>query len=211
MRLTVLGATGRTGRHLVRQALDAGHHVTAVVRDPARLDPADHPLLEAVTADPLDPAALAPAVDGRDAVLSALGPNNRADGTVCADGARSAVKAMRAVGVGRLVVVSASGPFIDDGDGPFTRVVFKPLLRRLFLDTPFTDLENAEREIRASGLDWTLVRPPRLTEGKPRPYRTVLDRNVRGGTTLSRADLATAVLNALADPATVHHHVSVGY
>ncbi|MDX6741907.1 NAD(P)-dependent oxidoreductase [Actinocorallia sp. A-T 12471] len=211
MHLTVLGASGRTGRQIVRQALDAGHRVTSVVRDPARLDPARHPSLEAFTADPLDPVALAPAVAGRDAVISALGPNSRADGVICTAGARAAIAAARETGTRRLVVITGAGAFIDDGDGPFTRAVFKPLLRRLYLGAQFTDFENAEREVRASALDWTLVRPPRLTDGPARPYRTAVDRNIRGGLTLSRASLATAVLALLPDPATTHHHISAAH
>jgi putative NADH-flavin reductase len=71
MRLTIFGASGQTGRHLLTQALDAGHNVTAVVRDPTRL-PLRHQRLQVLAADPLDPAAIAPAVAGADAVLSAL-------------------------------------------------------------------------------------------------------------------------------------------
>jgi putative NADH-flavin reductase len=74
MRLTVVGASGKTGRHLVEQALHAGHTVTAVVRNPTRL-PIRHQRLQVVTADVLDPAAIQPAVAGADAVISALGPH----------------------------------------------------------------------------------------------------------------------------------------
>jgi putative NADH-flavin reductase len=79
MRLTVFGASGQTGRHLIQQALDAGHTVTAVVRDPTRL-PIRHQRLQVVTADVLDPAAIQPAVAGADAVISALGHTPHATG-----------------------------------------------------------------------------------------------------------------------------------
>src|SRR3984893_16826544 len=74
MKLTILGATGATGTTLTGQALAAGHEVTAVVRDPARLAVPAHPRLRIVTADVMDPASIPPAVDGADAVLSAVGP-----------------------------------------------------------------------------------------------------------------------------------------
>ena len=74
MKLTILGATGATGTTLTGQALAAGHEVTAVVRDPARLAVPAHPRLRTVTADIMDPASIAPAIDGADAVLSAVGP-----------------------------------------------------------------------------------------------------------------------------------------
>lgn len=210
MRVTVFGATGGTGRQVVRRALAAGHEVTAVVRGGSRLEVADHALLRVVTADPMDPAAAEGAVRGGDAVVSALGPRGRAATTVCSDGARSITAGMRAAGVGRLVVVTASGPVVDEGDGPFSRALVKPILAR-YLRGPFADFPRTEGIVRASGLDWTVLRPPRLTDGRSRPYRSAVDRNVRGGFTLARTDLARAVLAALADPTTIGHTVGLGY
>ncbi|WP_428966725.1 NAD(P)-dependent oxidoreductase [Micromonospora fluostatini] len=210
MRLTVFGATGRTGRHLVDQALADGHEVTAVVRDPARLASAGHPRLVPVVADALDPESIAVSVTDQDAVISTLGRRARTDGSVCADGARAISTAMRATGTSRLIVVTASGPVVDEGDDAFTRLVFKPVLRR-FLAAEFADFTRAERVVRDSGLDWTIVRPPRLTNGRRRPYRTALDRNIRGGTSIARADVAHAILAALGDPATIGHTVGLGY
>jgi putative NADH-flavin reductase len=79
MRLTIFGASGNTGRHLLEQALDAGHTVIAVVRDSTRL-PIRHQRLQVVVVDVLDPAAIGPAVAGADAVISALGPRPHATG-----------------------------------------------------------------------------------------------------------------------------------
>ena len=81
MKLTILGATGATGTCLTSQALAAGHEVTAVVRDPARLAVAAHPRLRTVTADVMDPASIAPAIAGADAVISAVGPRGTAPRT----------------------------------------------------------------------------------------------------------------------------------
>lgn len=210
MRLAVFGATGGTGQHLVRQALAAGHHVTAVVRDPARLRHADHPRLEPVVADVMNPESIRPVVTGQDAVVSALGPRARTDASVCADGARAIITAMRAANIRRLIVVTASGHVIDAGDGPATRLLVKPLLRR-YLRQGFADFGRTEQAIGESGLDWTIMRPPRLTDGRRRLYRTAVDRNVRGGITIARADLAHAMLAALDDPATAGHTIAVGY
>ncbi|MBE1486393.1 NAD(P)-dependent oxidoreductase [Plantactinospora soyae] len=96
MCVTVFGATGGTGQHLVRQALAAGHHVTAVVRNPARLNHADHPRLEPVIADAMDPDAIGETLTGQDAVVSVLGPRVRGDVSVCADGARAIVATLDA-------------------------------------------------------------------------------------------------------------------
>ncbi|MFI7549356.1 NAD(P)-dependent oxidoreductase [Micromonospora sediminimaris] len=210
MRLTVFGATGRTGRHVTRQALAAGHQVTAVVRDVARLPQIDHPRLEPVLADAMNPEAIRPTVTGRDAIVSALGPRARTDASVCSDGTHAIITAMRAEGIRRLIVVTASGHVIDAGDGPLTRAVLKPMLRR-YLREGFADFARTERAVRDSGLDWTIMRPPRLTDGRHRPYRTAIDRNVRGGFTIARVDLAHATLTALDDPTTAGHTISLGY
>lgn len=212
MKLTVLGATGGTGRHVVRRALDAGHHVTAVVRDPARLAIGAGDRLEVVTADSLDPEAIGPAVSGRDAVIDTLGPRPKDTSGICSRGAASAVAAMTAGARGaRLIVVSGSVHARDAGDGPITRYVLKPVIGRLVLKDQVDDFQRTERIVFDSGLRWTVMRPPQLVDGDRRPYRTAIDRNVRGGLKISRADLADAIMVALADPKTVGHIVGMGY
>ncbi|GAA0324174.1 SDR family oxidoreductase [Actinoallomurus spadix] len=211
MRLTILGATGGTGTQLVRQALERGHEVTAVVRDPARLDVPAHERLDVVTADVMDPAAVTPAVAAADAVVSALGHRGTGPTTVCRDGARSAIAAMSETGVRRFLMVSAAGMVTDPGDGPLTRYVAKPILQRI-LRNGFADMRRAEEEVRGSDLDWTIVRPPRLTdkEGTGR-YHTAADRSIRGGVSISRADLATGILAMVPDGSTVRRHVWIAH
>ncbi|GLF95030.1 NAD(P)-dependent oxidoreductase [Streptomyces yaizuensis] len=210
MRYTVFGATGGTGRQLVRQALAAGHQVTAVVRDPDRLPVREHERLEVVVAGVTDQEALRPAVAGRDAVLSALGaPTNKAVGIASA-GTRAILGALDAEGVRRLVVVSAApvGP-PPDGEGPLYRLVLLPLVRRAFRDV-YADLAVMENEIRAGGTDWTVVRPPRLTDGPPTStYQTRFGGAVTGSHTVSRADVAQAMLALVEDPAAVRQVVGV--
>jgi uncharacterized protein YbjT (DUF2867 family) len=208
MQITVFGATGRIGTHVVRQALEAGHKVVAVVRDPARLDVAATPALRVHAAAVLEPDSVTPAVDGSDAVVSALGPHGRGPTTVCSDGTRAELAAMAATGVRRLVVVSANGAYVDAGDNLLNRLVVKPLLGRL-LREGFIDTRRSDEQVRASDTDWTIVRPPRLTDGAHRPYRTALDRNI--GITIARTDVAAAILAALADDATIGHTLGVGY
>lgn len=208
MKLTVFGASGGTGSQVVIQALGAGHDVVAVVRDPARL-PDRHQNLTVVTADVLRPADIAEAVTGRDVVVSALGHSRRkqerktASRTLLADSARSITTAMRNTGSRRLVIVSASGPFPDEGDGLVVRYVAKPLLIRTVFAVPWRDTAAMEEVVRASGLDWTALRPPRLTD-KPLTgrYRTREGINLRGGLLVSRADVAHLALAAAEDPAT---------
>lgn len=209
MRLTVFGASGGTGTHVVRRALAAGHEVVAVVREPARLALPAQAGLEVFRADPMDAEEIFPAVDGADAVISALGPRGRGPTTVCSAGVRSELQAMGKAGVSRLVVISASGAYIDAGDGPVTSMVLKPLLQRVLRES-LADVRRMEDEVRSSAVDWTIMRPPQLTNGSRRGrYRAAVDRNV--GSRISRADLADAILSALGDPATAGHSIGVGY
>ncbi|MBN6034703.1 NAD(P)-dependent oxidoreductase [Amycolatopsis sp. 195334CR] len=199
MKITVFGATGATGQHVLEQARAAGHQVTAVVRDPSKVRGTD---LTVVEADTMDPAAIEPAVAGADAVISALGTRNgRGPTTVCTDGATSIVRAMTAAGTRRLVVVSAAG-LAKDNDDPFTRVLVKPIVQRM-LRHPFADMTRMEALVRASDLDWTIIRPPMLTEGPRGAYRTEVDTGVRSGMRISRANLAHAILLATPDERTV--------
>jgi putative NADH-flavin reductase len=209
MKVTVFGATGGVGSEVVRQAVAAGHEVVAVVRDPARLTVPVGPGLGVVTADVMEPAQIGPAVKGADAVVSALGPRKGGPATVLSDGIRSILTAMADTGVRRLVAVSASGAFIEPSDPFVIRVVVKPLLGRLLRDAQ-ADTRQMETEIWASSSDWTLMRPPQLTNRPARGrYRRMIDHNV--GRSIARADLADAILAALADPATIGHTVGVGY
>ena len=208
MKLTIFGASGATGTSLVQQALAAGHEVTAVVRDPARLAIPAHQRLKVVTADVLDPAAISPAVDGADAVISAVGPGTVAS-TLRQDSTRSIIQAMQKAGTRRLLTVSGS-VVADEGESAFMRYLLKPLARRTFLRHVCADMRQAENEIRASNLDWTIFRPPSLTDkAAKRTYRTAFDRNLPHGFTISRADLAACMLTLLDDPATRHRHVAI--
>jgi putative NADH-flavin reductase len=208
VRLTVFGATGGTGTQVVRQALARGYEVTAVVRDPSRL-PATGDGLRVVQADVMDPAGILDPLERADAVVSALGVRRGQPATVCGDGITSILAAMGKTGVRRLVAVSASGPYVDAGDGPITRYVAKPLVQRI-LREGFIDFDRMERLIRAGDRDWTIMRPPQLTNrpatGK---YRRALDLNIRGGIRIRRADLATATLDCLTDPSTIRHTIGV--
>ncbi|MGC4937250.1 NAD(P)-dependent oxidoreductase [Kribbella sp. DT2] len=202
MKLTVFGASGGIGTELVRQALAAGHEVTAVVRRAGTLDAAAQPGLREVVADVMDPEAVAPTVKGQDAVVSALGPRAGGPTTVNGDGSASIITALQATGVRRLLVISMAA-IHTKGDDPFTRFVVKPLLG-YFLRYGAADSRRMESQVRASGLDWTIVAPPQLLDkpakGKVRSRR---ERTVPGGFRITRADVAAYLLTAIDDPAEV--------
>ena len=210
MKLTIFAATGGIGRHLLDQAIAAGDDVTAVVRDPGRLPGR----VRAVTADLAapDPAVLEAAVAGADAVLSGLGPRSKADAGITSRGTRAIVAAMQAAGPRRLVIVSAAPvgtvpspgrpnpPRHDAGDGFWMRHVFSHVAMALYREH-YADLALTEDIVRDSGLDWTIVRPPKLT-GKPLTgtYRTAYGQNLRGGWSVPRADVARYMLRVIGEP-----------
>lgn len=208
MQLTVFGATGGTGTEVVRQALEAGHQVTAVVRDPARLSAPSAEGLTVIPADVTDAEAITASLQAADAAVSALGHRRGGSATICTEGIRAILAAMEKSDVRRLVAVSASGLFSETGEPPLTRYVAKPLLQVL-LKSGMADAHRMEDLITESTADWTIMRPSRLLNRPRRPYRTSLDRYVSAQ--IGRADLADAILKALGDPATIGHRVNVGY
>jgi len=221
MKLTIFAATGGIGQQILEQAVAAGHDVTAVVRNPGNLAGG----VRAIQADlaTADAEALAPAVAGADAVLSGLGPRSKAEYGIVTTGTRAITGAMQATGVRRIVVVSAAPvgtvpapgrpepPKHDPGDGFFMRHVLSPMVKAAF-GKSYADLAQMEDELASSGLDWTVVRPPRLTS-KPLTgsYRRADGQNVKRGVFISRADVAHLMLAVLGEPGTVKQVVSLAY
>ena len=222
MKLTIVAATGGIGRELVEQALAAGHDVTAVARTPGRLPPAPIRVVAADLAAP-DPAVLRTAVAGADAVLSGLGPRSKADAGITWRGTQAVTEAMQAAGVRRIVVVSAApiGTVAspgrphphrhDPGDGVVMRYLAAPIVRAVFRAN-YAGLARMEDILRHSDLDWTAVRPPRLTSrAMTGRYRTAVGRNVRRGLVISRADVAHGMLRAIGDPQAFRQTIAVAY
>lgn len=194
MKITVFGATGGTGKQVVEQALAAGHHVTALVRDPAKLA-INNPALTVRRGNVLEPEDVFNAVSGAEAVIVSLGSTaNNPDGVV-AKGTANVVDAMQKAGVARLIVVTSLGVGESKDQVPF---FFKALMATALRKT-MQDKEAQEKLVKASGLDWTIVRPGGLTDG-PRTgqYRYGLDPKLVAGQ-VSRADVAEFVLKQLTD------------
>lgn len=184
--LVVLGASGRTGRLVVEQALAAGHSVTALVRSPEKLT-LRHPKLRVVVGDATDPSALSRALEGADAVISALGSR----GSVIADSSRALVAAAHQAGVGRVVVLS-SWLVQQDHMAALTRV-----LTGIAMGSLITDKAAGEELIRDSDLDWTIVYPSVLTDGPAVGSVVLPDGATRGiSERISRADVAAWLVDA---------------
>jgi putative NADH-flavin reductase len=222
MKLTIVAATGGTGRHLLDQALAAGHDVTAVARNPNDLPRQARVVKADLHAAPH--AVLTSAVAGADAVISCLGPRGNAEAGIAPAGTRALVDAMKAAGLWRLVVISSESkstipspgrpnpPRHDPGEGVILRYLLGSLARRIFLRAQYADLGVMEDVVRDSGLDWTIVRPALLTN-KPATgtYRTATGQKPRGGFTISRADLADFMLRAVQQPDTIGKAITITY
>ncbi len=193
MRLALLGGTGRIGGLLLARALESDHKVTALARNPDALTAAAG--LTVVGGDATDAQAVIATVQDADAVLSALGPHGAKTPALLERAARSTVLAMSKTGVRRLICVSAAGAFVEDD--PNMNALVKFVLPKVFA-TPFADVRAMELVIRASDLDWTLVRPTRLVNGGATGrYRTAPDYPPPGGRKISRADVAHFIGAAL--------------
>lgn len=209
MRLLILGATGKTGRLLVRQALDRGHTVTAFARHPADVT-AQHPQLRVAQGDILDRESIDAAVQNQDAVLSALGVETLRANTILSDGTRNVIAAMQRHGPRRLIVISSLG--VGESAGQLGWL-YNRLLIPLLLRNIFADKELQERYIVRSDLDWTIVRPGALSNGaRTGHYQhgfSPNDRSIRAR--IARADVADFMLALLDDPASIHQAIGVSY
>lgn len=197
MKIAIFGGTGRTGRHVVEQALAAGHDVVALTRDPQKLASAGQ-RLTVVQGDARDAAAVARVVAGAEAVVSVLGPtSNRAERAVT-EATRNILAAMTQHGIRRLVLSTGAGvrdP--NDAPGPVDRLI--GVLLKLVSRNVYEDMAGAVDVVRASDVDWTIVRVPMLTDG-PRSGRVAAAYVGKGtGMRISRADLAAFLLEQVED------------
>jgi len=207
MKIIVFGATGGIGRQVVEQALAANHQVTAVARRPAAIT-TQHERLQVIRGDVLEPDTFKQALAGQDAVVSALGVVSREPTTLYSAGNANIMQAMQSAGVRRIMCISATGL----NPGPrLQRLIAKPLLWMAF-GNMYSDLVRMENVVKASGLDWTIIRPPRLTDG-PRTghYQIVINKQLSHGMLLSRADVADFIVNHLQDRATYCGMVEIAY
>ena len=195
--LLVLGANGPTGRRVVRQALDRGHRVEALTRHPESFPIVDD-RLHVVAGDATDPAVVDAAVATADAVVCAIGASfTRKPVDVYSASARLVVDAMRHNARRRLVVVTSQG--VDTShrrDGLANRLSYR-VMRRIVGRTVYDDMERMESLVRDSDLDWTIVRPPGLTN-EPGTGYAVAETSI-DGPICARDDLAVMLLDQLAD------------
>jgi len=193
MNIVVFGATGKTGLEIVKQALEGGHEVTAFVRDPARLA-IENINLNVITGDVFDPASVAQAIKGQDAAVCALGAgSDLKKTTVRTIGTINIISGMQQNNVKRLLVITAMGV----GESWDTLSMFNKFFFATLLKSSRVDHEAQETVVKASGLDWTIIRPSGLIDasrtgvydfGEDIPAKT---------SKIARADVADLILKEL--------------
>jgi len=194
MHIAIFGASRGVGRAAVDAAVLAGHSVTAFSRTSWT------PTSDAVTVvagDALDPGLVLPALAGADAVLVSLGVTPRQRSTpedICSRGTRTIVEAMKASAIERLLIVTSYGVGDTRSRTPFLFSIFaKTILRGIMADK-----ELQEREVRASGLRWTIVQPLGLTDDPATGHPYVATDGSRTTDRISRADVGAVCIDALA-------------
>ena len=206
MKLVMLGATGRVGVQLVQQALERGHSVTAFVRSAERLAPFAK-RIHILQGNLLSSDRLGEVLQGHDIVLSSFGPRQpipRTDTGLLRNFALALTAAMSNGGPRRAVVLSAAFLFKD--------AIIPPayLVGRLLLPGHVSDLFHMESIVRESGLEWTIVRPPRFTDGSHNQSYRVLENHLPfAGFTISHFDVADFMLRAAEDRGFVRKIVGI--
>lgn len=202
MRLAVFGGTGKTGRHLLEQALAAGHDVTALVRSPEKLSIGSD-RLEVVVGDALNKDDVVKTVKGTEAIISLIGPTKGGAKDVTSRSTEHILSAMEAHNVSRIVVASVGGiPTPDDQRGFLGRVAGS--LIKVLLGDMFVDRERQLELLRESGREWVALRYPRLTD-EPATGEYELSYDVKPSYRISRGDVARAMLDQVTDDAYVGH------
>jgi uncharacterized protein YbjT (DUF2867 family) len=198
VKLFVIGATGRTGQEIVRQAIARNHHVTAFVRSPENIS-LKNERLTVLKGNVMDENELFRAVQNHDAVVSTLGPREVfKPSSMLHDSAVATTRAMNRAGVKRLVVLSAAAHF----PGLLNRIA------SFIMRNHMRDSLAMETVVQASGLDWAIARPPRLTPEDYSTYRSREDAAPRMGFSLSRKAVAAFMLDAIEQKK--HFHQIVG-
>ena len=201
--IALFGGTGRTGTHVLEQALAAGHAVRMLARRPDAVAAAsDH--LVVVGGDVLDAAAVAETLTGADVVVSVFGQVKGSPPTLQTDGTRNIVAAMKDLGLSRIITLSGGGLPSQEHDRPKTAdKIIRFLLQRISPQV-LADAEGHLDVLRESRLDWTVVRGPRLTDATPTGTYRVGWVGVNASTQIARGDLARFILTQIDDREFVH-------
>lgn len=201
--IALFGATGKTGRHVLAQALEVGHTVRALARRPESLE-TSHERLTVIPGDVLDPAAVRETMRGADVVVSVFGQVKGSPPTLQTDGTQNIVDAMAEQGIRRIISLSGGGLPAERHDQPKAPdKIIKWLLQRISPQV-LADAESHLAVLQKSGLDWTVARGPRLTDAPATGSYRVGWVGVNASTQIARGDLASFILTQFDDTTFVH-------
>jgi putative NADH-flavin reductase len=208
--IIVFGASGGTGLEVVEQALEAGHHVTVLLRHPDKFS-IRHEQLRVIQGDVLQPQTYENLFFGVDVVISCLGTRNREPTTVYSVGMMNILTGMQKVDVTRIICLSAGAVVVPPNATFVMKFVIKYILQRLFKYS-YADMLKMETVLKHSELNWTVIRPPRLLNGdKTGIYRTIINDYLPNMSSLKRADLAHYIIHHLDDEKTFKNRVEISY
>jgi putative NADH-flavin reductase len=207
MKVLIIGATGATGKILMREALAQGHQLTALARNPSALAPEDH-RLRVLQGNALDVSSVEAAVAGQDAVLVALGTRSSRPTTLFSESTHNLIGAMDKHGVRRLVCITGIG--VGDSKG-HVGFLYDRIIRPLVVRNVYEDKERQEEAIEQSDLDWVIVRPAQLTDEPARGEYSVFLKGSYTATKISRADVAEFMLAQLTDDTYLHKMPVISY
>jgi putative NADH-flavin reductase len=209
-KILVFGASGGTGKQFVEQALQAGYSITAVIRNPD-VFAMRNPNLKIIKGDVLAPSTYAKEFEGSDAVVSCLGIPKIQPTTLYSSGIRNVVNCMDESGVKRIICISSGALDIPPRSSFIMNFLLKNVLQRVYKPI-YSDMRVMEGILTASVLEWTIVRAPKLTDGKKTgKYRNITGQPLRGIPKISRADLAAFLLSGLTDGKTFKSIIDVAY
>jgi len=212
MKIVLWGATGLTGREVLYQALEGGHEVKAVARNPGLIE-AEHANLSVVRGDALNPQSVQEAVAGGEVVISALGSGAsfaeaRKPTTIYSEGFANIVAAMRKHDIRRFIALLSVGTVPDPNEPFIHKRIIRPLIRGTY-----DDMRKAENFLAGcDDLDWVVIRPLRLMNtSRTGKYRTAVNILPPGGIEISRADVAEFILKQVCTDEHLRSYLTIAY
>lgn len=210
--ILVIGGNGGIGRQCIEQGLSAGYRVTAILRTPSKLT-RSHATLDIVQGDVIDPASILPYLNQKDAIISAVGIGGKGNDwpdNLYSQSATTVLSQMRKTSTRRVFFISSAAIEVNPTNSLINRFIGR-VINRLFKRI-FNDIRQMEAVIKTSDLDWTIIRPSRLTtEPSTGKYRYALNDFLPNSTQIARGDVAHFIINHINDPATFRATVELTY
>ena len=209
-KVIVFGASGGTGKKVVELAIQSGYKVVALVRKPETIH-ITHPNLKVVKGDVLQPQTFEGEFFEADAIISCLGIAKVEETSFYSDSMKCIISVMEKTKTKRIICISSGAIDIPPKSSFIMTFLLKNVLQRIYKPV-YVDMKKMENSLKESGLNYTIVRAPKLTNGKmTQKYRDVTQQPLRKIPTISRADLADFLLKILKNTKTFRTTIEVAY